>query len=298
MTRVSSTSLAMPTNAAPDGLVKQGPPASDEVNAVPGAGESVAALADPADIAAKAGNPAPHPNRGYSRAEGDFYTEPRWTVELLIEAENYSGRVWDPACGHRTIERAFAARNYPIISSDVARRPNAAQIDFLKVRPGHIDTVDHIVCNPPYSLTAEFVETALLHVRSSAAFLVPLKWLASQARFDLFERIGAPARVHVLSNRPSMPPGAFIDPETGLFNCDDPAPRELADGTLKLKWRKGDKPANGAIDYCWVVFVPGYGGPSRICWLARADAVSRPSNRQTTVSAAEAALSRKLEGLQ
>ena len=205
----------------------------------------------------------------WTRAEFDFYTEPRWTVDLLIDAEKYQGRVWDPCCGHRTIARAFEARNYPIISSDLVDHPDAIQGDFL-LHEFDEPEVDHIVCNPPYTLTIEFIREALRRVRKTAAFLVPMKWLASQTRYDLFQEIGAPARIHILSNRPSMPPGQYLDPETGLFNCDDPDPkRDKKTGELKHRWFKGDEPKGGAIDYCWVVFVPGYGGPTRTTWLSR-----------------------------
>lgn len=204
----------------------------------------------------------------YERDPLDFYTEPRWCVDLLIDAEKYLGKVWDPACGNGTIGRAFAARNHPILSTDVAERPGIEALwDFLSSDHGCYGRIDHIVCNPPFSLAEDFIRESLTVARRSAAFLLPLKWLASDARQRFFAEVGKPARVYVLADRASMPPGDYLDPETGLFAVDDPNPHPKKGP----RWVIGDRPKGGAIDYCWVVFVPGYGGPTDLRWLSRAD---------------------------
>ena len=207
----------------------------------------------------------------YDRNELDWYTEPRWCVDLLIEAERYAGRIWDPCCGHGTIGRAFADVNHPIKSTDVAHRNyGLGGIDFLAVEPGRKNQVDHIVCNPPFKLIPEFLAHGLRLAQQSVTMLVRLSWLASEARQELFAELGRPARVYVLANRASMPPGQFLDGETGRFICDDPNPKTLADGSLKYRWRAGDEPANGTMEFCWVVFLPGFSGNvSSLFWLSK-----------------------------
>lgn len=202
----------------------------------------------------------------YERDGLDFYSEPRWCVDLLIDAERFAGKVWDPACGNGTIGRAFAARNHPIRSTDIAPRPYAErQLDFLDGADASYTRADHIVCNPPFSQAEDFIRRGLQMASRSAAFLLPLKWLASDARQRFFAEVGRPARVYVLADRASMPPGDFLDAETGLFAIDDPNPHP----EKGPRWRAGDKPKGGAIDYCWVVFVPGYGGPTDLRWLSK-----------------------------
>lgn len=215
----------------------------------------------------------------YERDGLDFYTEPGWCVDLLLDAEKYLGRVWDPACGNGTIGRAFERRNHPIRSTDIAPRPYAERmLDFLDAEDASYTRADHIVCNPPFSLAEDFIRRGLRMATKSAAFLLPLKWLASDTRQRFFAEVGRPARVYVLADRASMPPGMYLDAETGLFNCDDPSPK-LKDGKPVYRWRTGDKPSGGSIDYCWVVFVPGYGGPTDLRWLSKASLKDHSAGR-------------------
>ena len=221
----------------------------------------------------------------YVRDELDFYSEQAWVVELLLDAERHQGKVLDPCCGNGTIGRVFAKRNHPIRSTDLTVRPyGECGFDFLDPRTDY-GRVDHIVCNPPFRHTEAFIARALKVASKSAAFLVPLKWLASQTRYDFFEQHGRPARVYVLSNRVSMPPGEFLDPETGLFAVDDPEPHPKKGP----RWSVGDEPSGGAIDYCWVVFVPRYGGPTDLRWLSRGGQ-ARPYAGKPRKSAPERAL--------
>jgi hypothetical protein len=41
---------------------------------------------------------------GYVRASDDFYREPRWAVDALLDVERFDGIVWDPACGSGNID--------------------------------------------------------------------------------------------------------------------------------------------------------------------------------------------------
>lgn len=238
----------------------------------------------------------------WERDPHDWYTEQRWVAELIIHAEGFRGKVLDPCCGNGTIGRVFEARNHPILSTDLCERPyGLSGYDFLDPATDY-GRVDHIVCNPPFGPILPFIRRGMKIARQSMALLVPLKWVASNERYQFWKEMGRPAVVYVLSNRVSMPPGKYLDPETLRFNCDDPSPKEK-NGKLVYRWRKGDEPSGGAIDYCWVVFKPGYGGPTDMRWLHRetleTPSAGRPLRAPRTVkphrkSAPEGALMRRV----
>jgi hypothetical protein len=46
------------------------------------------------------GSPLP---RRYKPDDDDFFVEPEWTVDLLLDAEQFDGILLDPACGIGTI---------------------------------------------------------------------------------------------------------------------------------------------------------------------------------------------------
>lgn len=178
----------------------------------------------------------------YERADGDFYCEPAWTVELLADAEPFVGEIWDPCCGSGTIPAVFEARGYRTFASDIADRgaPAASIGDFL----AYHRQADNIVTNPPFSLAERFITHALKLARLKVPVLVPLSFLAGQRRHALFAA-NRLARVYVLSKRPSMPPGG-----------------------------RGIEARGGKTDYCWIVFDHGHRGPAQIEWLRpRSDVV-------------------------
>lgn len=79
-------------------------------------------------------------------------------------------------------------------------------------------------------------------------FLMPNKWLSSQARFNLFAADHPPQAILHLTQRPSMPPGDRI----------------AAMGNRAFR--------GGMIDYCWVVWDtmrPTKPGQTRTIWLPK-----------------------------
>ena len=178
---------------------------------------------------------SPQKRSGYDRADLDFYIEPEWTVELLLDRERFDGVTWDPACGSGTIPAAFEARGLRCHASDIVDRgwPGTVEHDFLSdgwVDPDRLPVeVDNIVTNPPYGrgVTARrFVNVAREIARCKVAAFVRADFLFSQGRRQLLSEA---ARVYVLSKRPSCPPG-------------DPYLR----GEIEAK--------GGQHDYCWVVW--------------------------------------------
>jgi hypothetical protein len=187
----------------------------------------------------------------YARADLDWYVEPSSAVEQLAEAVDFDGCViWDPACGSGTIPDVFADRGLDVVGSDLVDR------GFEDcVAPHNFLTDDHrlvvggrfaIVTNPPYGyergVAERFIRRALGLPAVRAAFLLPLGFLASRARHELFtER--PPSDVLILSQRPSMPPGDRID--------------QLGDRAFR----------GGTTDYCWIVWTRPHDRETRLRWL-------------------------------
>lgn len=186
---------------------------------------------------------------GFAKSPLDWYVEQPWVTEALIEAE-YGidgslswGIVWDPACGGGNVLRAFNASHKLVWASDIEFRGYASggglfqELNFL----GGIDFVRSaapnkrfsIVSNPPYSyqkgISEAFVRRALELATEKVAMLLPVKWQASQGRHELFTEF-PPSRIWILSERPSMPPGAMVE--------------ALGDKAFK----------RGKVDYMWIVW--------------------------------------------
>lgn len=182
----------------------------------------------------------------------DWYVEPDWTTQQLIDAIGFreekaaSLPIWDPACGRGNIPLVFEGNGFNVLLSDIV--DNVAREDFLNEPPFFgTDFLDlnpnlthngSIVCNPPYSykkvqgvsISTLFIRQALAIATHRICMLLPLKYLASQSRYRLFMADHPPAAVLHLSQRPSMPPGDRI----------------AAMGNRAFR--------GGMIDYCWIVW--------------------------------------------
>lgn len=178
---------------------------------------------------------------GYVRDGLDFYVEPIWCTELLLDAEYFLGPIWDPACGSGNVVAACRARRFEVMGSDLAQRPGLdprdAGHDFLNDDPP--EPVGSIICNPPFRHAEAFIRHALEIAEHKVAMILPLKFLASTRRYDLFKSIPVSC-VYTLSSRPSMPPGGVAVEAAGGF-----------------------------ADYCWLVATHGHKGPPLHDWLIR-----------------------------
>lgn len=219
----------------------------------------------------------------YDREQEDWYVEPSWCVDLLLSAIKFNGSIYDPACGYGTIPKACIAAGYESVSGTdlVDRGYGLGGQDFLRFNPKLVGKADNIITNPPYKLAEDFIRQALRFSREKVAVLMPMKFLNSNIRYPLFTRLPV-WRVCVLSTRPSMPPGRFLTPD-GVFAEDD--------ASDKQRWRAGDEPSGGAIDYCWIVFKHGYEGTAGTVWLKRERVSGRRSRNPVSKPAVESSLS-------
>ena len=171
---------------------------------------------------------------GYRRVSDDWYVEPAWIVDALLDAEPLSGLTWDPSCGGGNIAKALERKGIQFFASDIADRGYGfVNHDFLTSK----HSAENIVTNPPYGIIEEYIKHALNRANNKVCILARLALLEGKARKAMF--LTTPlARVWVSSRRVSMPPG----------------------GT-------DVRPAGGSIAYAWFVWERGYEGKPVIGWL-------------------------------
>lgn len=170
---------------------------------------------------------------GYERAASDWYVEPKWAVDALLDVEKFTGTCWDPACGGGNIPRQMLARGVECVGSDIADRGYGTQQDFFAAKMGYTS----IVSNPPYGRIIPFVLHAMECTTDRVAILARLAFLEGQTRRAYLEMLQL-ARVWVSSKRISMPPG----------------------GTDVVA--KG-----GSIAYAWFVFDHAHVGRPTLGWI-------------------------------
>lgn len=178
-------------------------------------------------------------SRHRDRAANDWYVEPAWAVDALINAEPFKGLIWDPACGAGNIPERFKAHGFDAVGSDLVYRNYGApsSIDFLLEWRSIDERVANIVSNPPYALAEEFIRHALTLTTCKVAMLLRLAFLEGQKRKRLFESTPI-LRVLVFSERVSMPPGGL-----------------------------GVAAEGGAVAFAWFIWEHGHRGPPELGWL-------------------------------
>lgn len=221
----------------------------------------------------------------------DWYVDEIWCARQLAVAldkfalERADGlAIWDPCCGMgNTLQSAWELADWgpehaiDTIGSDLVdnfawgsfdacpdlKRPKWFQADFLEQTAAPAPC--SLIFNPPYSyrkgILEAFVRHALTLTSRRVCILVPSKWLAGQARFQLFSDHPPQAVLH-LCQRPSMPPGDLI----------------AAMGKRAFR--------GGMIDYCWIVWDvkrPTKAGQTRTIWLP-------PLSRNSEILSLEEAL--------
>lgn len=171
---------------------------------------------------------------GYERVDNDWYTEPRWLVDALLDVEPLAGVSWDPSCGGGNIPKAVRARDRACWGSDIADRGfGTTGLDFFEAQA----TADNIITNPPYRTIEPYIRRALDKTTGKVCVLARLAFLEGMKRREMF-RTTPLARVWVSSRRASMPPGG---------------------SNVEAK--------GGAIAYGWFVFEHGHVGAPSVGWV-------------------------------
>ena len=184
----------------------------------------------------------------YVRGDSYNFYPTFWLVtEALLEVEEFGSSVWEPACGDGAISEVLIKHGYEVDSSDIMDRGYGAVEDFFES-----DRIaESIVTNPDYDYSEEFVRRALEKTTYKVAMLLPLSFLASRGRYDLFR--STPLKcVYVFTGRISLYPH---------------------------DWR-GSK-GNGRETYAWFVWQHGYEGNPTIHLSLQTSATRLLGTRKT-----------------
>lgn len=170
-----------------------------------------------------------------SRQKDDFYPTPEHVTRRLFDVEMFDGSVWEPACGNGAISTVAEDYGYETVSTDLNDWGYGSNgIDYLmETKP----LADNIVTNPPYTLAQDFIQHAIdLGIKKHCWFL-RLAFLAGAKRFNSLYAPNPPARVYVVSKRPTL-------------------------------WRGDEEPTgSGTTDYAWFVWCDKHKGETELDWI-------------------------------
>lgn len=130
----------------------------------------------------------------------DFYATPPEAVRALLEVEQFSGTIWEPACGDGAIVNVLRAAGHWVYATDLVDRgcpDSESRIDFLLERAPNVGA---IITNPPYALASKFVAHALSLGIPKIAMLLRLSFLEGTGRTAILDG-GQLARAHIFKNR-------------------------------------------------------------------------------------------------
>lgn len=168
----------------------------------------------------------------WERHPEDWYTEEREPSAQLFARESFPGCVWDPCCGRGHVLAEAERAGYETFGSDIADRFRVCAAPFVAMPFETITCAlgESVVFNPPY-LAGKGIEQFVRHamrfqsVQKIAAF-VPAKFLWGQTRAREFHTWRPPARVYMITPRPSAPPGPVWEE----------APEEVGGGAEDFAW--------------------------------------------------------------
>ena len=175
----------------------------------------------------------------HERQEDDYYaTEPK-AMELLLEQETFSHKIWEPACGGGHLSKVLEAHGYDVLSTDLVYRDYGCpeSVNSLTISNDSFD--GDIITNPPYKYALEFVQKAINTVQDGhkVAMFLKLTFLEGKARKQFFLE-HPPKTVYVSSSR---------------LKC-------AMNGEF-------DKIGSSAAAYAWFVWEKGFNGEPVIKWI-------------------------------
>lgn len=176
------------------------------------------------------------------REINDYYATDPIAVKYLLELEQFSENIWEPACGENFITNVLKEHGHKVRTSDIIDRLHDGSIeiiDFLKSN----ETFDgDIITNPPYKYAKDFVEKAMESITDGhkVAMFLKLTFLESKSRRDMFKKY-PPKYLYVSSSRLACAKNGKLD--------------------------KNGRCLGSAIAYGWFVWEKGFTGEPRIRWF-------------------------------
>lgn len=165
----------------------------------------------------------------------DYFPTPAWATHSLMENEEFSGEIWECACGDGAMSRVLARDGNFVRSSDLYDRGfGEVGIDFNTAKT----LADNIVTNPPYNSAEGFVRSGVKLARKKFALLLRLAFLEGANRANTIFAQYPPSRVWVFSERITFYPAGAVQGGSGTtayawFVWD----KDVCEGT-QLKWFK------------------------------------------------------------
>lgn len=139
---------------------------------------------------------------GYARVDSDYYREPAWITDALLDAVQFTGTILDPCCGGGRIPSRCLDRGLHATGSDIVDRGfGRVQDVFDRTEP-----LDNIISNPPFTLAERVARHAFTIVRHRIALLLRLPFLEGKCRDALYARF-PPTLILASRKRVSCPPG-------------------------------------------------------------------------------------------
>lgn len=168
----------------------------------------------------------------------DFYPTPAWATHALIDNENFSGGIWECACGDGAMSKVLESVNSDVSSSDLYNRGfGEPGVDFLAADW----CADNIITNPPYNSAEGFVKNGARLARKKFALLLRLAFLEGANRANTIFRDLPPSRVWVFSERITFYPSGV---------------KQQGSGTTAYAWFVWDKESTSGTELKWIK--PGY----------------------------------------
>lgn len=141
------------------------------------------------------------------RRELDFYPTPKNVTRALMnfmfkeDRFDFNTTIWEPACGDGSMSEVLKEYCQSVYSSDLRDTGYGdGNIDFLEYS-GKVE-FDAIITNPPFNLSAQFIDKANKETRAVCMLLKSQYWHAKN-RADLFFQ-NPPAYVLPLTWRPDF----------------------------------------------------------------------------------------------
>lgn len=171
------------------------------------------------------------------RVRHDYYATDPKALELLLEHEEFSLDIWEPAVGGGHLSKVLEDEGYSVRKSDlIPRFKGVEKLDFFNTE--EINYYGDIITNPPFKKAQRFVEKAIEVVSegSKVAMFLRLQFLETKSRRILFDT-HPPKRVYVFSSRVACAPNGDFENVTN------------------------------AVAYAWFIWEKGFKGDPIIKWI-------------------------------
>jgi len=178
-----------------------------------------------------------HNDSEHEREVNDYYATSPVAIDYLLEVEDFSDLILEPACGEGHLSKRLEEFGKRVVSTDLIDRGfGIGGIDFFK---DELIFGGDIITNPPYRFAKEFIQKSLETVHSGAkvAMFLRIQFLESKGRYEFFKN-NPPKKIYVFSGRM----GCAMNGEFGKHSVS-------------------------AVPYAWYVWEKGYKGETVIDWI-------------------------------